>query len=80
MTLSEFHDVTGTRAKVSELPRFLWMDAPTVARQGYEAVMRGDVVYVNGAVNRAMVLGARLLPERIVTGLMQRNARKFRKV
>jgi short-subunit dehydrogenase len=80
MTLSEFHDVTGTRRQVSQLPRFLWLDAATVARQGYDAVMRGDVVYVNGRLNRAMALAAKMLPRRIAGGLLQRNARKFRKV
>lgn len=79
-TLSEFHDVTGTRAQVNRMPRFMWMDAPTVARQGYAAAMRGDVIYVNGRVNRALALAGRLLPQRLVTGLMQRNAGKFRKV
>lgn len=78
-TLSEFHDVTGTRAQVNQMPRFMWMDAPTVARQGYDAAMRGDVIYVNGRINRALALAGRLLP-RLVTGLMQRNAGKFRKV
>ncbi len=79
MTLSEFHDLTGTRAQVNQLPGFMWQDAPTVARQGYEAVMRGDIVYVNGRLNRAFARSARLLP-RLVTRLMQRNASKFRRV
>jgi short-subunit dehydrogenase len=79
-TLSEFHDVTGTRAQVSHLPSFLWMDADTVARQGYDAVMRGDVIYTNGRINRAMVLAARMLPQRLVYALMGRNAAKFRKL
>ncbi len=79
-TFTEFHDVTGTRGQVNRLPKFLWMDADAVARQGYDAVMRGDAIYVNGGVNRALVLAARMLPQRLVTGLMQRNARNFRKV
>ena len=40
-TRSEFHDVTGTRATVARLPRWLWMDAAAVARQGFEASMAG---------------------------------------
>jgi uncharacterized protein len=79
-TLSEFHDVTGTRDQVSQMPRFLWMDAPTVARQGYDAVMRGDVVYINGRVIRAIALAGRLLPRRLIDVVMARNAHKFRKV
>lgn len=53
-TFSEFHDVMGTRSFVSRLPKFLWMDAATVAREGYEAVMEGRTVYVNGIVNQSM--------------------------
>lgn len=66
-THSEFHDVMGVRAKVSRFPSFLWMDADTVARQGYEAVMSGDIVYVNGRIYRAIALASRLLPESLVT-------------
>ena len=33
-TWSEFHDVTGTRERMHRLPRWLWMDAASVARDG----------------------------------------------
>ena len=79
-TLSEFHDVTGTRAHVSKLPRFLWLDAAVVARYSYDAVMAGTVIAVPGRINRAMAALSRLLPRRVVRALMQRNAGKFRKV
>ncbi len=61
-TLSEFHDVTGTRASVSKLPGFMWQDADTVARAGYDAVMAGIAVYVPGRVNRVMAFVARHAP------------------
>lgn len=78
-TRSEFHDVTGTRAQVSTFPRFMWLDADTVARAGYDAVMRGTPVLVVGRVHAALALAARLLPERLVRGLMRRNTGRFRK-
>ena len=53
-TLSEFHDRTGTRAEVSRLPTWMWMDAETVALEGYQAVMAGVPVYINGRVNRTL--------------------------
>lgn len=53
-TYSEFHDVMGTRSVANRLPRFLWMDANTVAREGYDAVMEGKPVYINGLVNQGM--------------------------
>ena len=65
-TYSEFHDVMGTREAVRRLPSFLWMDARTVAEQGYDAVMRGDVVYVNGWVNRLIVGLCTIIPNFII--------------
>jgi uncharacterized protein len=77
-TKSEFHDRTGTRERVSRLPSFLWMDAATVARQGYEAVMAGRSVYVNGRVNRTIAALASCLPNRLVTMVSRRSARLYR--
>jgi short-subunit dehydrogenase len=79
-TYSEFHDVTGTREQVSQMPKFMWLDADTVARDSCDAVMRNVPVYVTGRVNRSLARLARLLPDRVVNGLMTRNASKFRRV
>lgn len=79
-TYSEFHDVNNTRELVSrQLPRWLWMDADTVAREGFDAVMKGRIVHVNGRLNRAIALGVRLLPERLVLAATLRYSRRFRK-
>lgn len=66
LTYSEFHDVLGVRKAMSRIPSFMWMDADTVARKGIEAVMRGEPMYVNGAVNRLIVGGARHFPYRLM--------------
>ncbi|MGE0040507.1 MAG: SDR family NAD(P)-dependent oxidoreductase [Vicinamibacterales bacterium] len=79
-TYSEFHDVTGTRDQVSRLPRFMWLDAATVARQGCEAMARGVPVHVNGRINGAIATLARLLPQRLVWMLVRRSAGTFRKL
>jgi uncharacterized protein len=79
-TLTEFHDVIGTRAQVNQLPPFMWLAAEPVARGSYDAVMAGVPVYVPGRVNRSIASLARLLPRRVVWGLMKRNASKFRRV
>jgi len=79
-TYTEFHDVNGTRELVRQLPRWLWMDAEAVAREGFAAVMAGRPVIVPGRVNRAVALAARLLPERAVVALTRRQSRKFRKL
>jgi hypothetical protein len=79
-THTEFHDVLGNRDRMNRLPRFMWMDAATVARQGFEASMAGQVVYVNGRVNRAIALLVRLLPERITWALARRVTGRVRKL
>ena len=78
-TLSEFHDVTGTRAKVSQLPGWLWMDSPTVARLGYDAVMQGTTIYVTGKVNQTIAALARCVPQRLVVAVGRRIAGTYRK-
>jgi len=79
-TLSEFHDVTGTREQVSKMPGFMWLDAKSVARASYDAVMAGIPVYVPGRVNRTIASMGRVLPRSLVWALMKRNATRFRRV
>jgi short-subunit dehydrogenase len=64
-TFSEFHDVMGTRGAVSKLPKWMWMDARTVAEQAYKAVMRGEVTCITGVVNRTMVTAFELMPRKV---------------
>jgi uncharacterized protein len=78
-TLSEFHDVTGTRAQVRQLPGWLWMDSPAVAREGYAAVMAGAPVHVTGRVNRSIAALARMIPQRALVAIGRRTARHYRK-
>jgi len=78
-TLSEFHDVTGTRDKMTSVPGVLWLKADDVAREGYDAVMKGRSVVVNGAVYRMLVWLNGAVPgsvSRWVSGLAGRRYRK----
>src|SRR5262249_51915147 len=77
-TYSEFHDVAGNRSLVSKLPSLLWMDAETVARGSYAAVMNGDAVYVPGVVNRAIASAMKVLPEPVALRLVGRQTRRYR--
>jgi short-subunit dehydrogenase len=77
-TYSEFHDVTGARELVSKMPKWMWMQADTVARQGLDALERGDVVYVNGRINRAIKAFAKLLPDRLALRLSARHSGRYR--
>jgi short-subunit dehydrogenase len=78
-TISEFHDVTGTRQQMKSLPPWLWMDSPTVARQGFDAVMAGTPIFINGRVNRSIALLVRYVPQRVVKAIGRRLGRSYRK-
>ena len=78
-TYTEFHDVLGTRDQMNKLPSWMWMDSPTVARQGFEAVMAGTPIYINGRANRTIALLVRYLPQRLVKVISRRFGRSYRK-
>jgi short-subunit dehydrogenase len=78
-TWSEFHDVTGTRDKMNNMPRFLWLDAPRVAREGYDAVMRGRAVVVNGRIYQFLVWLNGALPRTIGHWVSAIAGRRYRK-
>jgi short-subunit dehydrogenase len=77
-TYSEFHDVTGTRNVVSKMPNWMWLAAAEVARQGVDAVERGEVVYVTGRVNRVIKSLVKLIPDRLALRMVQKRSRHFR--
>lgn len=77
-TYSEFHDVTGTRAQVSRMPKLMWMTAEAVAEEGYEAVMRNKPVHVNGRVNRSISLLAKYLPDSVAFSIMKARSGSVR--
>lgn len=78
-TWSEFHDVTGTRDRMNRLPAFLWLTAARVAREGYDAVMRGEPVIVNGRIYRFLVWLNGALPRRLGRWVSGRAGRQYRK-
>jgi short-subunit dehydrogenase len=77
-TYSEFHDVTGTRKIVSKMPAWMWLTAEQVAREGIDAVERGEAVWVTGRANRAIKSLMKMLPDRFALRTMQRRSRNFR--
>jgi short-subunit dehydrogenase len=79
-THTEFHDVNGTRALVNQLPKWMWQEADAVAREGYDAVMRGKIVHVTGRVNRVLYVLARIFPDSLVTAVTRREGRRFRNI
>ena len=77
-TRSEFHDVTGSRQAVSNMPSWVWLDADDVARVSLDAVERGKVVCVVG-VRYCMIKALfKLLPDPLALGLIAAYSRNFR--
>jgi len=61
------------------MPGLLWLKADDVAREGYDAVMKGHSVVVNGAIYRFLVWLTGALPRslsRLVSGAAGRRYRK----
>ena len=49
------------------------MDAATVARTGYKALMAGKPLVIPGLSNKLIPLLARISPRRIVPGVVKRS-------
>lgn len=78
-TLSEFHDINGTREAASRLPKAMWMDADIVAKSGIDACERNKAVHITGRINKGLAVLNRLMPEPIAEKIMAKNSKKFRK-
>lgn len=68
---------TESNAQLAKLPGFLIGNVDDVARQGFDACMRGDVICVPGAINRLATVASRSTPKwllRRVTGMFARNS------
>jgi short-subunit dehydrogenase len=78
-TYSEFHDVTGTRARMNKLPRFMWSTSSDVAKQGYHAVMAGESIVLIGRINAAIATLVRILPQRLIITVGRRLGRQYRR-
>jgi short-subunit dehydrogenase len=77
-TFTEFHDVNGSRAKITKLtPKWLWLDAETVARQGYAALEANRPVCVTGVPNRIIAAIAKLTPDGAALALAAWSQRKM---
>ena len=63
--------------KVSSIPSFMVGHVNDVARQGFEACMRGDVICIPGTINQAAMLASRSTPKWLVRklgGIFGRNS------
>ena len=72
-TRSEFHAAMGIPEHADRLPGLFWLTSEQVARQGYEASMRGKRVYINGWINRVVAALAAVIPDSVVYALAPRG-------
>jgi short-subunit dehydrogenase len=79
-TLSEFHDVTGSRKSVAKMPKWIWLRADDVARVGIDAADRGEIVRVVGARYRLVKALFKLVPDKLVLKLVAAYSGNFRVV
>ena len=80
LTYSEFHDVTGSRAQVTEAaPTWMWLGADEVAQAGYEAAEANRPICVTGAPNKAIAALAKLIPDEWGMALIANQAGRFRR-
>ena len=78
-TISEFHDANGTRDLVSRLPKWMWLDADTIAEEAYRAVEANRPLCVPGLPYKAIVALARSVPESWAVSATGRYSKHFRK-
>lgn len=78
-TYSEFHDVNNTRASMSQLPGFMWLDVDFVVRKCLDAMGKDQVPtqVVPGRQYRALLWMNRHLPW-LANKLMSSNSSKYR--
>jgi short-subunit dehydrogenase len=79
-TLSEFHDVTGSRKNVAKMPGWIWLRANDVAQAGIDAAERGEIVRVVGAQYRLIKALFKLIPDTLALKLIAAYSGNFRVV
>lgn len=77
-TITEFHDVNGTREGINKLPGYMKMSAEECVRLGVDALERNDDVFIAGKVNRTIARLGRFLPQSRVKTIMAKMSRGYR--
>ncbi|MCZ4106557.1 SDR family oxidoreductase [Brevundimonas diminuta] len=77
-TYTEFHDVNGSRDKVSAAyPKWMWMDADRVARIGWDAVEANRPRVTPGVANNVLAALGGLLPDALALKMVGGHARRL---
>ncbi len=80
-TLTEFHDVNGTRDEVSTAyPAWMWQTADHVARVGYAACEANRSQVTPGVMNNLMAGLAKHLPDRMALAMVGGHAKRLKRI
>lgn len=78
LTYSEFHDVNGTRQRVSQAPARFWQTAKEVADAGYHASEHNRAVVVTGSTNKLIAGLAKITPDPLAMEISKGLQKKYR--
>jgi short-subunit dehydrogenase len=80
-TLTEFHDVNGTRDEVSTAyPAWMWQTADHVARVGYAACEANRPKVTPGVMNNVLAGLAKHLPDRVALNMVGGHAKRLKRI
>ncbi len=80
-TLTEFHDVNGSREQVSSAyPAWMWQTAEHVARVAYRACEADRSRVTPGAMNNVLAGLGKLLPDGMALNMVAGHARKLKRI
>lgn len=80
-TLTEFHDVNGTRQEVSSAyPAWMWQTAEHVARVGYAACEANRPKVTPGVMNNVLAGLAKHLPDRVALNMVGGHAKRLKRI
>ncbi len=80
-TLTEFHDVNGSREEVSSAyPAWMWQTADHVARVGYAAVEANRPRVVPGWRNNLLAAIPKILPDNLALKIIGGHAKRLKRI
>lgn len=80
-TLTEFHDVNGTREEVSSAyPAWMWQSAGHVARVGHAACEANRPKVTPGVMNNVLAGLAKHLPDRVALAMVGGHAKRLKRI
>ncbi|MGE4620322.1 MAG: SDR family oxidoreductase [Planctomycetota bacterium] len=77
-TRTEFHDVSGTREKMNQMPGFVWLDSDQVAREALDCCERGQLYCIPGILYRGFLFVLGWMPAALRRSLISGQGSRFR--